>query len=82
MDPRFVLDMTLFHHAKRNRCVLRLLALVRHFGEGTCVDSRNLRCWDRLLHCFYVVQDAEGRWRELDFKTRQRRGSLNAPFFD
>lgn len=82
VDPRGMLDLMFWRHAKERSYVRLLLALVHRFGEGAQLDLLDLCCWDRSFDRFYLVQDEERWWRELDFEERQRRSSKSARFLD
>lgn len=45
----------------------RLFDLVRRFGKNARFDALDLCSWDRPFDSFFLVQDVEHWWRELDF---------------
>lgn len=80
VDPRGLLDMQFLLYAEERSHVRRLLALVRRFGEGACFNVIDLCCRNGPFDRFYVVEDAEHWWVELDFEVSQKSFSLNAQF--
>lgn len=73
-------EMPLLRHKEERSYVRGLSASVRRFGEGNRFDAIELCCWDCPFDRFYLVQDAEKWWLELDFKVRQRQILLELRF--
>lgn len=80
MRHAFSFEIPIVRHAEEVSYRHRLLRLVRNVHVTSEYRGLDLCCFEDPIDGFNFVKDADARWRELEFKERQRHHARGLQF--